>query len=236
MSLSPNHNARPPGARVRLLMLHYTGMDSAAAARARLIDPASKVSAHWLVYEDGRIEQLVAENRRAWHAGHGAWGAFRDVNAASIGIEIVNPGHDGGSPPFARAQIVAVIRLARRIMARWRLPPSAVVAHSDTAPDRKQDPGERFPWRVCAARGVGVQPRRPGVRAPHGAAAAARMLRAIGYRFDGRLGMAQALAAFQRRFRPRRVDGRLDGETALALARVSAAAAAVRDCPRRAKR
>jgi N-acetylmuramoyl-L-alanine amidase len=140
---SPNHDERKLG--VDLLLLHYTGMKTAADARARLIDPAAKVSSHYLVDEDGGIAQLVPEARRAWHAGLSSWKSVTDINSCSVGIEIVNPGHEFGYRDFPEAQIEAVIALCRDIVARHSIPARRVLAHSDVAPARKEDPGERFP-------------------------------------------------------------------------------------------
>ena len=152
---SPNHGERRGHGRPNCLILHYTGMPTGEAALRALTDPASEVSAHYLVWEDGLIDQLVAESDRAWHAGKGSWKGESDLNSTSIGIEIVNPGHDGGSPPFPDRQIEATIALARDICARWAIAPERVLAHSDVAPARKRDPGEAFPWEALWRNGVG---------------------------------------------------------------------------------
>ncbi len=222
---SPNHGPRPPGARIRLVVLHYTGMASGAAALARLRDPASGVSAHYLLDEDGGVLRLVPEARRAWHAGRGAWRDCLDVNAHSIGIELVHPGHDFGYRPFAAAQIDALCRLLETLLARYRLGPEAVIAHADLAPHRKRDPGEFFPWATLARRGLAFHPPDPGrPLAPDPLAARALLLR-IGYRPDlPEIGLVPALRAFQRRFRPERVDGILDAATMGRLAAVAAEA------------
>ncbi|MBW8303110.1 MAG: N-acetylmuramoyl-L-alanine amidase, partial [Brevundimonas sp.] len=151
---SPNFDQRrgPPD----MLVLHYTGMRTADEAVARLRDPEARVSAHYVVDEDGSILRLVAEERRAWHAGKGAWQGETDCNAASIGIEIVNPGHEFGYRDFPGAQIDAVISLVSDVRARWTIPDARIIAHSDLAPDRKQDPGERFPWKRLAGAGHGL--------------------------------------------------------------------------------
>ena len=227
---SPNHDARTGP--VRFVVLHYTGMESGEAARARLCDAKSKVSAHYLVWEDGRVEALVPEHRRAWHAGVGAWQGETDMNGASIGVEIVNGGHDhlldGELPPYPDAQVEAVAALVRGILARHDLSPGAVLGHSDLAPARKQDPGEHFPWRRLAREGVGVWPEVEGgsgdttvLAGPDDGgrevAMAQMALARIGYaqEVSGRLDAPTrlALAAFQRRFRPARVDGLLDVDT-----------------------
>ena len=211
---SPNFDARrgPPD----ILVLHYTGMETAEEAIARLRDAEAKVSAHYVVDEDGSILRLVPEERRAWHAGRGAWQGETDVNAASIGIEIVNPGHEWGYRPFPALQMAAVAELCLDILSRHPIPPGHVVAHSDIAPDRKQDPGELFDWQGLAANGVGLWP--AGVSGhstrprQDGTARALPLLRAIGYPVDPARPDV-VLSAFQRHWRPDRVDGIADGET-----------------------
>jgi len=158
---SPNFNDRKLP--VSMLILHYTGMENGVTAKARLCDPAAEVSAHWLVHEDGMTDRLVEEDKRAWHAGRGSWNGITDVNSASIGIEIVNGGHnvplaDGSLPPYPDAQILAVIKLAKDIIERHDIQPRNIVGHSDIAPERKEDPGEHFPWAGLAAAGVGIWP------------------------------------------------------------------------------
>ena len=138
-----------------MLLLHYTGMPDGSEALRKLCDPGREVSAHYFVGVDGRVLQLVPEARRAWHAGVASWRGEDDVNSLSIGVEIDNPGHDGGMPPFAEPQIAAVIALCRDIVARWAIPAERVLGHSDVAPLRKLDPGEAFPWARLAAAGVG---------------------------------------------------------------------------------
>ncbi|TWB48684.1 N-acetylmuramoyl-L-alanine amidase [Nitrospirillum viridazoti] len=155
---SPNHGPRRDGTSVDMLVLHYTGMVSAEAALDRLCDPAAQVSAHYLVDEDGTVWRLVDEGRRAWHAGRGAWGDAQDVNNRSIGVEIVNPGHEYGYRPFPGTQMQAVIELCRGILARHPIPAGNVIAHSDMAPARKQDPGELFDWPALADAGIGLWP------------------------------------------------------------------------------
>lgn len=151
---SPNFGKRRNGVKPSLIVLHYTGMKTAEEALARLCDPAAEVSAHYMVYEDGRVVQLVDEAMRAWHAGVSCWGEITDVNSYSIGIEMVNPGHEFGYRAFPRAQIDAVKALCRDIMARWDITPEGVLGHSDVAPERKQDPGELFPWDELEAEGL----------------------------------------------------------------------------------
>lgn len=218
---SPNFDDRPAGAAIDALVLHYTGMQSGAAALARLTDPEAKVSAHFLVEEDGSVFRLVAEEKRAWHAGVSFWAGQARLNDVSIGVEIVNPGHEFGLKPFPHAQIDAVTALSLDLMRGFAIPAARVLAHSDIAPDRKLDPGELFPWEDLARRGVGLWPdidrtRRPGPRPD--VIDAQRMLAAWGYptpetgAYDA--ATAAAVAAFQRRFRPEAVDGVFDAECA----------------------
>ena len=240
---SPNHNERPGGRAPDMLVLHYTGMANAAAALDRLCDPAAQVSAHYTVDEDGTVFAHVPEHRRAWHAGVSSWQGETDVNGISIGIEIVNPGHEFGYRPFPAAQMKAVAALSGEIVERYSIRPLRVAGHSDVAPERKTDPGELFDWPLLAAAGVGYWPDAGAVRArieADGAAdrtALGRNLRRIGYRWPEEpaavagqneetdaSGQAAILAAFQRHFRPASVTGAIDSETA-ALAAVVAAAA-----------
>lgn len=196
-----------------LLILHYTGMRSAAAAISRLCDPAAAVSAHYVIGEDGLVTQLVADARRAWHAGLGGWHDIIDVNSHSIGIELVNPGHEWGYRPFPDEQIKALIELASTIRDHYRLSPAAVIGHSDTAPARKIDPGELFPWARLAGHRLGIWPTSAPRRAVDLATALSH-LASIGYRLDlPGTAPAQVVAAFQRHWRQALVDGVLDAET-----------------------
>jgi N-acetylmuramoyl-L-alanine amidase len=227
---SPNYGARRGYSRPNCLILHYTGMPTGEAALKALTDPGSEVSAHYLVWEDGAIDQLVAESERAWHAGRGSWKGESDLNSASIGIEIVNPGHDGGSPPFPWPQVEATIALARDIGARWGIASERVLAHSDIAPARKRDPGEAFPWETLSRAGVGHWTRPAPISGPPLFAheeegppvrALQAMLALYGYGveitgiYDRQT--RQVVAAFQRHFRPERVDGEADASTAATL-------------------
>ncbi len=205
--ISPNQDDRPAGAPIDHLVLHYTGMRSGAEAIARLCDPAAKVSSHYVIEEDGTVHQLVPEPRRAWHAGISYWRGRRHLNDCSIGIEIVNPGHEWGYRTFPHVQIAAVITLAQGIMARHPIPGAHIVAHSDIAADRKQDPGELFPWRHLAAHGIGLWTDGSTTIADPLAA-----LTAIGY--DPGLDPVVSITAFQRRFWPSRCDGVMDEATA----------------------
>ena len=221
---SPNHG--PRSGAIDMLVLHYTGMKSAADALDRLCSPAAAVSAHYVVEEDGAVWRLVPEDRRAWHAGASSWRGRSDVNDASIGIELVNPGHEFGYRPFAEAQIAALETLCHGILARHRIPPRHVLGHSDVAPRRKQDPGELFPWPRLACAGIGLWPEPPLPQAPQSIAELQRLLAAIGYETP-RTGADDAdtrpvLEAFQRHFRPARCDGAADDETRRLIAAVAA--------------
>jgi N-acetylmuramoyl-L-alanine amidase len=231
--VSPNFGPRASVSRPDLIVLHYTGMKTDEGAEAWLCAPESQVSAHYLVHEDGRIVQMVREGDRAWHAGKSFWRGVTDVNSHSIGIEIVNPGHEFGYRGFPSRQIAAVIDLCRGIIARHAIPPSRVLAHSDVAPGRKVDPGEKFPWRQLAEAGIGhfVAPGRTGgkpVLGPSDEGAAVEelqsMLSLYGYGIDitGRYDEATGVvvAAFQRHFRPRRIDGLADRSTVETLRRL----------------
>ena len=227
---SPNHARRGDPARIDMLVLHYTGMATAATALDRLCDPAARVSAHYLVEENGAIWRLVSDERRAFHAGRSCWAGENDLNHVSIGIEIVNPGHEWGYRPFPEEQMTAVERLCHDLVLRYPIPPHRIVGHSDVAPDRKSDPGELFDWPRLARSGIGLWPqpapdlarnRSQGVGFVERAAALADLAR-IGYCVTAGE-EAVAVTAFQRRFRPERWDGRLDRETARRLAEVRAA-------------
>ena len=216
---SPNHGARAGARRPDSLVLHYTGMRNGPSAVDRLCDPASEVSCHYVVTEAGELLQLVAEDRRAWHAGRSFWQGDTDLNSASIGIEIVNGGHEFGLPPFPDIQIDAVIALCRDLIARYAIRPERILAHSDIAPPRKRDPGERFPWQRLAEAGVGLWPTATvTVQEKADAEAVQAQLIELGYGlsvtgiFDD--ATATVLRAFQRRYRPEHIDGIADPETA----------------------
>lgn len=213
---SPNLDARPTGVPIDMLVLHYTGMESAAAALARLTDSEAKVSAHYLVEEDGTIVRLVPEPMRAWHAGVAVWRGETGINARSIGIELVNPGHEFGYRAYPETQMAALIELAGDIVGRHPIPARNVVAHSDVAPRRKMDPGELFDWRRLATAGVGLWPveGEAALVGSDGSDTIAALLTEIGYETDD---LFATLKAFQRHFRPSRVNGRLDFETARLL-------------------
>jgi N-acetylmuramoyl-L-alanine amidase len=233
---SPNHGDRVGPGRPDMIVLHYTGMATAEDALERLCSPIAKVSSHYLVFEDARIFQLVPEARRAQHAGISSWEGESDINSRSIGIEIVNPGHDGGYPDFPDRQIAVVIALCRDILTRRPMRADRVVAHSDVAPSRKQDPGEKFPWARLHAAGVGhwVEPAplsgNGGLSTGDAGPPVAELqssLAAYGYgiaasgRFDQ--AMHDVVAAFQRHFRPARVDGIADASTVDTLRRLMTA-------------
>lgn len=207
---SPNHDPRPAHVPVDMLVLHYTGMRTCADALDRLCDPAAKVSAHYLIDEDGATYALVAEDCRAWHAGVSFWRGERDVNARSIGIELVNPGHEFGYRPFAEAQMQALMQLGQDLIARHPIPARNVVGHSDVAPERKQDPGELFDWPRLAHRGIGLWPDKVEPYAALEPEVVA-MLGAYGY---DTADPAAAIRAFQRHFHATCQDGAADAETA----------------------
>jgi N-acetylmuramoyl-L-alanine amidase len=215
-SRSPNHGPRPDGIPVDILLVHYTGMPGGAAALERLCDPAVQVSAHYLVDEDGTVVALVPEDRRAWHAGAGFWQGERDINSRSVGVELVNPGHEWGYRPFPDAQMAAFAELARGILDRHGILPHRVLGHSDVAPARKEDPGELFDWRGLAAMGIGFWPC-PGAEDDgpgHAVAEAQALLSRFGFEVQ-RTGVLDAqtrvaATAFQRHFIPDRVAYGLD--------------------------
>lgn len=220
---SPNHNERRDGAPIDILILHYTGMVDAESALSRLCDPAAKVSAHYTIDESGTVYRHVDETRRAWHAGVSYWAGERDINTRSIGIELVNPGHDLGYRDFPRAQMDALIELARGIVARHKIPPARVLAHSDVAPARKVDPGEKFDWAELARQGVGLFPMDyPTFTQTPPIAELQAMLARFGYG-SAATGILDdetraVLSAFQRHYRPRKFSGMPDADSAGRLA------------------
>ncbi len=227
---SPNFDQRrgPPD----MVVLHYTGMQTGAEALERLRDAEAKVSAHYMIEEDGRIYQLVPEERRAWHAGVSFWKGEQDVNAVSIGIELVNPGHDFGYPDFPEMQVEALIGLLDAIRGRWTIPNARILGHSDVAPERKIDPGEKFPWKRLALDGHGLwvepdaAPGAPLARGDEGPGVFALQagLTRLGYnsapcgQYDEHT--ETIIKAFQRHWRPEGVDGFADGETRARLVRL----------------
>lgn len=232
---SPNYGERKGVASPDIIVLHYTGMSDAASAIVRLCTAGTEVSAHYVVLEDGNIVQCVRESERAWHAGASSWAGETDINSRSIGIEIVNRGHDLGYTDFPLRQIAAVIALCKGIMLRREIPKHRVLGHSDVAPSRKKDPGEKFPWRLLADSGVGlwVEPA-PIVHGPQIMLGASgddvldlqRALATYGYgvplngQYDATT--MDVVAAFQRHFRPERIDGIADRSTLTTLSRLLA--------------
>lgn len=224
-----------------IVLLHYTGMKSAAAAVDWLVREDSRVSCHYLVDEEGRITQMVEEHERAWHAGQSFWRGIADINSASIGIEIHNPGHEFGSPPFPDPQMRAVEELCLDIMRRHRIRGECVLGHSDVAPARKADPGERFDWSRLARRGIGIHVEAAQIEEGASLGLGDRgteveqlksALHRIGFGVDPGAGFdlltEQTVTAFQRHWRPQKVDGRADRSTLLTLGRVDEAFAAAR--------
>ena len=232
---SPNHGPRvgKGEAGPDMIILHYTGMPTEEGAIDWLCRPESEVSAHYVVRENGEVLQLVPERRRAWHAGKSFWAGETDINSRSIGIEVANAGHPGGLPPFPGVQIASVVELCRDCVARWAIPAERVLAHSDVAPVRKVDPGERFPWDILHAAGIGhwVEPVAvAGGRFFHQGdcgppvEALQTMLSVYGYRTEITGEFSEAMRgdieAFQRHFRPAQVDGVADASTIETLHRL----------------
>ncbi len=206
--ISPNYDDRALS--VSMIVLHYTGMPDAESAIARLTSPEAKVSAHYVVTEDGSVLQLVDEQHRAWHAGKSYWRGISDVNSASVGIEIVNPGHEFGYRPFPDEQIAALIPLVSEIKDRHGIGRGNVVGHSDIAPARKEDPGELFPWHALACRRLALPSPERDLMDPYWTDAGFLLaLERFGYDISDGL---KAAIAFQRRFRPDLIDGIVDGE------------------------
>lgn len=225
-----NFEPRRDGMRPAILLLHYTGMGSAEGALRWLCSQEGRVSCHYLIDEAGRITQMVAEAMRAWHAGDSYWAGDRDINSASIGIEIHNPGHDLGYPDFPEAQMRAVEALSRDIVARHGILPRNVLAHSDVAPCRKRDPGEKFDWARLARAGAGLWAEPAPITGDAGlclgdegpaVAGLQRRLHDFGYCVEagGVYGeeTAQAVTAFQRHYRTALVNGRADRSTLATL-------------------
>jgi N-acetylmuramoyl-L-alanine amidase len=230
---SPNQGERKGDRRPDMIVLHYTGMENADAALKRLCSAGSDVSSHYFVFEDGRVIQSVPESRRAWHAGESSWAGETDINSCSIGIEIANPGHDFGYPDFTQRQIAAVASLCRGIVIRHQIPPERVLAHSDVAPSRKRDPGEKFPWshlhRMSVGHWVEPHPLGEGPSVAFGETGpVVETVRSLfaqyGYGlpagdvFDDR--MRDVVVAFQRHFRPALIDGVVDTSTLVTLRRL----------------
>jgi len=193
-----------------MLVLHYTGMESAAAALTRLCDTGAQVSAHYLIDEDGGIHRLVDEAKRAWHAGLGYWRGARDINGRSIGIELANPGHEFGYRPFPEPQMQALVDLCRDVLGRHTIPARNVIGHSDVAPDRKLDPGEFMDWQRLAEAGIGTWPD----EADDPSEDPLKDLAAYGYDVSAR----HVISAFQRHFRPACIDGHADPHTCRIIA------------------
>ena len=227
---SPNHGPRAGSGAVDMVILHYTGMKSADAALQRLCDPRAEVSAHYVIFEDGTLYQCVPESRRAWHSGRSLWKGEADVNSRSIGIELVNPGHEHGYHPFPGGQISVLIDLVNDVCRRHAIQPWCVLGHSDVAPDRKMDPGELFPWAQLAGAGIGhwVEPTAicSGIFMQQGdqgqpVEALQSMLGLYGYGIEVSgtydLQTLQVVTAFQRHFRPEKVDGVADRSTVATL-------------------
>ncbi|WP_169542824.1 N-acetylmuramoyl-L-alanine amidase [Sneathiella aquimaris] len=209
---SPNFNQRRDKKTPTILVQHYTGMKNTQEALARLCDPKVEVSAHYLIDEEGAVYQLVDEKKRAWHAGLGSWRGETDINSASIGIEIVNPGHEFGYRQFSERQMQSVISLSKSIVERHQIASFNVIGHSDLAPGRKQDPGELFDWKRLAENGVGLWPEAVQSEGPVSDDDFRHALDVIGYEV-GSENLQDVTAAFQRHWRQEKVDGIADAET-----------------------
>ncbi len=233
MMTAVNIEGRFNGVEPSILLMHYTGMDDAEKACGWLCSEESRVSCHYLVDEDGVITQMVSEEMRAWHAGVSSWRGVTDINSHAIGIEVQNPGHNGGYPDFPLRQMESVVALARDVVARWKIAPRHVLAHSDVAPGRKIDPGEKFDWAMLHRHGIGhwVEPEpitegqvlQKGVE---GEAVRQLQLKLIAYGYGLEPGgvydrrTMQVVDAFQRHFRPEQVDGKADRSTLMTLDRL----------------
>lgn len=211
---SPNQNDRG-GQAIDMLVLHYTGMQSRDAALERLSDPAAEVSAHYLIDEAGAVFALVDESERAWHAGVASWRGETNINSRSIGIELVNPGHEFGYRDFPEPQMQALIPLCQDILSRHAIAARNVVGHSDVAPVRKTDPGERFDWQCLATAGIGLWPHVDEATVPVGVDAVGPGLADIGYDVTD---LEAAIRAFQRHYRPGLIDGAADVQTRRSIA------------------
>jgi len=214
---SPNFDNRG-AASIDILLFHYTGMATAEEALARLCDPAAKVSAHYFIGLDGTVHQLVDEDKRAWHAGESYWAGVRDINSRSVGVEIVNPGHNWGYTEFPRDQIESVLKISLEIIKRHNIPATRVLAHSDVAPTRRQDPGERFPWAYLAAAGIGWfgamgEKTTPEMTIGH-------YLSRIGYDVTY---IQEAVTAFQRHYCPHLIGTEEEGRAGLTTLRIARA-------------
>lgn len=226
---SPNFGERLTPNGITTLVIHYTGMKTCEDALTRLCDPCAEVSAHILIDEDGAAFRLVSDEKRAWHAGRGYWCGITDINSASIGIELVNPGHEHGYRPFPDEQVSTLTQICLALIEKYEIPAQNVVGHSDIAPGRKQDPGELFPWQQLANRGIGLWPNKDQPVNTDGTAW--DDLAAIGYAtprnpavskdvLDPNTAEADVIMAFQRRFLPHNLSGNLDSATAQRIAAV----------------
>ena len=203
---SPNFNDRAEKSNIDFLIIHYTGMKTADAALEKMCDSKEEVSTHYMIDENGKIFQLVKENKRAWHAGKSFWQGITDINSHSIGIELVNLGHEFGYHPFPLKQMKSLEKLAKKILARHKIPSYQVLGHSDIAPDRKQDPGELFDWKGFAEKGIGFFPKQAKEKNT-----VKENLKIFGYNIDVELEIL--ITAFQRHFRQQNVNGIADKET-----------------------
>jgi N-acetylmuramoyl-L-alanine amidase len=208
---SPNFNGRAEGSLVDILVIHYTGMQDASSAINRLCDRQSRVGVHYLILENGLVLDLVEEDKRAWHAGEASWWGIKDINSRSIGIELINPGHEHGYQKFPEPQMKALIKLAKGILFRHPIEQRNIVGHADIAPRRRKDPGELFPWERLARAGIGLWPIEPEPAEEEVSEEKIKeMLHEFGYEIED---LKASIEAFQRHYRPSRVDGVADKET-----------------------
>lgn len=217
--LSPNFNNRPDGIAIDMLIFHYTGMLSANEALERMCSPIAKVSAHYMIDENGRIFQLVPEEKRAWHAGLAYWRGETNINDRSIGIELENPGHNFNYKYFPEKQITSLIKLAREIVQKYNIPARNIVGHSDVAPKRKKDPGELFNWSLLAENGLGLWPENKVVNNNNvdDLSDFESKLGLYGYETSN---LVASTLAFQRHFQPKTCSGKIDIQTVSILRRL----------------
>ncbi len=228
---SPNFEPRPRGVAIDMLIIHYTGMENAVSALAHMRDPKARVSAHFVIDEDGTIYRMVAENKRAWHAGTASWGGETNINDRSIGIELVNPGTEFGYRHFPEPQMLTLERLAGDLLERHAIPARNVLGHSDVAPARKQDPGELFDWARLAAAGIGLWPATHQPKKTDNSPdilEAQKLLKSFGYDISANGEEDEhtrlVITAFQSHFHPSGVRGKMDAGTFAVLRAVAAAA------------
>tara|TARA_B100000929_G_scaffold228093_1_gene184479 strand:- start:74 stop:784 length:711 start_codon:yes stop_codon:yes gene_type:complete len=215
---SPNFNSKKRGSNnIASIIIHYTGMQSERESIERLTSSSSKVSCHYLINRSGKVFRLVEDKNMAWHAGKSMWGKYKNLNKNSIGIELVNKGHRYGYQAFTKIQIKRLVELCKYLKRKYRIKNKLILGHSDIAPLRKIDPGEKFPWSYLSSKGVGIYPakttRREKFQKNVDVSTFFYNLRLIGYRYLKRKFRKKIIKNFQRRYRQNRVNGILDSET-----------------------